>query len=288
MKTGGERRAPRLPGGFSLPPLGLHQWLAMGIVAVALWAVGMLWLGMQAGEQWVGSWRQDVRFHVYLDGGDERKLAMLAAHLAGLPGVASARVVPRAEMRAWLRQWAGGDVRELNDLLGALPGTVEVTPARDADEFIYADVRDAAERMGARANPGEARLAAARKWLADLGGLLWFVTWVAALAMAVVISNTLRMMLLSRADEVCLMRLLGAEEWFVRMPFVLEGMLLGTGAGLLGWGLLWPVAMGAEDWLAALDVRLDLASMVWPLLAGGVASGGLGAWIATLQMPDRG
>ncbi len=304
-----ERRAPKLPGGFSLPPFGLHQWLALVIVAVALWALGLMWMGMRAGEQWTGAWHDELRFHVYLEnmgksnGANSRSAAArskqagkrlneLAQALAGLPGVAAVRIVPREEMRRWLRQWMGGgasglDGAETNALLASLPGTVEVTPSGEADEFLYEDIRDLAARMGARANPGEARLAAARKWLENVGGLLWFVTLVAALAMAVVISNTLRMMLLSRADEVSLMRLLGAEEWFVRMPFVLEGMLLGSGAGLLGWALLWPVALGAADWLAALKVEVSVMPLLPPLVLGGALVGGLGAWLATLQMPER-
>ena len=308
-----ERRAPRLPGGFSLPPFGLHQWLALVIVAVALWALGLMWMGMRAGEQWTGAWHGELRFHVYLENMGEntgksngansrsaaarskqagKRLNELAQALAGLPGVAAVRIVPREEMRLWLRQWMGGgasglDGAETNALLASLPGTVEVTPSGEPDEFLYEDIRDLAARMGARANPGEARLAAARKWLENVGGLLWFVTLVAALAMAVVISNTLRMMLLSRADEVSLMRLLGAEEWFVRMPFVLEGMLLGAGAGVLGWALLWPVALGAADWLAALKVDVSVMPLLPPLVLGGVLVGGLGAWLATLQMPER-
>ncbi len=287
-----ERRTPKLPGGFSLPPFGLHQWLALVIVAVALWAVGMLWLGMRAGGQWMESWRGDVKFHVYLDHPDDARMKALADALAALPGVAGVRIVPQTEMQEWLRQWMGGQAA-LNDedaqaLLAALPGTVEVTPESTADEFLHADIADAAARLGAHVNRGEARLVQVRKWLANLSRLLWFMTLIAALAMAVVISNTLRMMLLARADEVSLMRLLGAEEWFVRMPFILEGMLLGAGAGLAGWALLWPVVLGAADWLEALRLHLSLAPLLPPMAGGGALVGALGAWLATLQMPERG
>ena len=41
----------RLPGGWQLPPFGIHQVLALVIVAVALWSVGLVWLALQGGDR---------------------------------------------------------------------------------------------------------------------------------------------------------------------------------------------------------------------------------------------
>lgn len=287
MSPDNERSTPRLPGGFSLPPFGLHQWLALVIVCVALWALGLLWLGMQAGSQWTGTWQHDVHFHVYMDGGDQTKLKHLADQMALLPGVSSARVVPRREAADWLRHWLGGGSVDEEELLRALPGTVEVTPGNGAGEFLYSDLTDEARRLGATLNSGEMKLVQAQHWLANIERLLWFITLILALAMAIIISNTLRMILLARADEVQLMRLLGANEWFVRMPFILEGMLLGASAGLLAWILLWPLIIGASSWFAALDVSLNGFILLLPLIFGGGIVGCLGAWIATMRLSDK-
>jgi len=113
--------------------------------------------------------------------------------------------------------------------------------------------------------------------------LMIFATLVLALALAVIISNTLRMILLARAEEVVLMRLLGAPEWFVRTPFLLEGLLLGAGAGLSAWILLWPLYTGVSDWFAQIHVDLHIQTILPPLFFGGAAVGGLGAWIATVR-----
>jgi len=286
MSQANERSTPRLPGGFSLPPFGVHQWLALAIVCVALWALGLLWLGMQAGSQWMGTWQHDLRFHAYMEGGNQTKLKHLADQLALLPGVSSARVVPHQEMASWLHDWLGSGAVDEDELLHSLPGTVEITPGSETGEFLYSDIADEVRRLGASLNSGEMHLVQVQRWLANIERLLWFVTLILVLAMAIIISNTLRMILLARADEVQLMRLLGANEWFVRMPFILEGMLLGSGAGVLAWFLLWPLILGAASWFAALDVSLNGFILLAPMVFGGGMAGGLGAWVATMRLPN--
>ena len=63
-----------------------------------------------------------------------------------------------------------------------------------------------------------------------LGLGLAFVLGVSAV---ILIANTIRMAIYARRDEVAIMKLVGASNWFVRMPFILEGMIEGLiGAGL--------------------------------------------------------
>ena len=56
------------------------------------------------------------------------------------------------------------------------------------------------------------------------------------LASVLLISNTIRLSLFSRRREVEVMKLVGATDWFIRWPFVLEGLFLGAcgGAGAVG------------------------------------------------------
>jgi cell division transport system permease protein len=52
-------------------------------------------------------------------------------------------------------------------------------------------------------------------------------------ASALLVSNTIRLSLFSRRREVEVMKLVGATDWFIRWPFVLEGIILGTLGGVL-------------------------------------------------------
>jgi len=281
-------RKVRLPGGFSLPPFGLHQALAMVVVSVALWSLGMLWLGMQAAGQWLGSWQQDIRIHVYLAPEKRGQLDQLAKRIREIDGVAGVRIVEQAEAVAWLHSWLGETGLDDVDLARRLPVSLEVTPAPDAGEFLFVDLQDEAERFGAEINDDERYLIRAQNWLADARIAGSLASLLLALAMAVIISNTLRMLLLARADEVQLMRLLGAQEWFVRMPFVLEGSLLGAISGLLAWLLCWPVILGADRWLEGTGISLHGFFLLLPLLFGGACVGTLGALIATARLRVEG
>jgi cell division transport system permease protein len=67
--------------------------------------------------------------------------------------------------------------------------------------------------------------------MALLAGLLVF-------ASILLISNTIRLSLFSRRREVEVMKLVGATDWFIRWPFVLEGLFLGALGGAAAIGLL--------------------------------------------------
>jgi cell division transport system permease protein len=58
------------------------------------------------------------------------------------------------------------------------------------------------------------------------------------IASVLLISNTIRLSLFSRRREVEVMKLVGATDWFIRWPFVLEGLFLGALGGAAAIGLL--------------------------------------------------
>ncbi len=283
-----ERIELRLPGGFQLPPFGIHQFLALMIVCVALWALGAVWLGLQGAQQWVGSWQGNLQLHVYLPVEKKDQLGDLKGRLSTIEGVDSVRYINRKEAALWMQNWLGDTSLDVDKFSSQLPESLELTLADERNDFIFSDIRDEAARFGASVNEDEIQLANAHELLQSIRQLVLFVSVILALAMAMIVSNTLRMILLARADEVHLMRLLGAKEWFVRMPFIMEGTLLGGGAALLGWLLLWPLVLGVSSWAGSLGIALSPFTLLLPLLFGGVLVGCLGAMIATAKLisPD--
>ena len=183
-------------------------------------------------------------------------------------------------MQGWL-----GDARmNQQELAKHLPVSFEISLADGASEFLFSDIRDVATRFDAIVNEDEVDMAQAHHWISQAEFLAGFASLILALAMALIISNTLRMTLLARSDEIHLMRLMGAQEWFVRMPFILEGMVLGAGAGIAAWVLLWPVVIGTGDWLSTMQIDLNSWAMLLPLLFGGGLVGTVGALIATAKV----
>jgi cell division transport system permease protein len=104
------------------------------------------------------------------------------------------------------------------------------------------------------------------------------------LASILLVSNTIRLSLFSRRREVEVMRLVGATNWFIRWPFILEGVILGAMGGTLAILLLLVGKIALIDPLAA-DFALIAApeTINFPLLVGllmvaaiGVAAAGSG------------
>jgi cell division transport system permease protein len=67
-----------------------------------------------------------------------------------------------------------------------------------------------------------------------IGGLI-------GLAALVIVSNTIRLSVYARRDEIEILKLVGATNGFVKVPFYIEGVLLGSFGACLGIGLLWLV-----------------------------------------------
>jgi cell division transport system permease protein len=103
-------------------------------------------------------------------------------------------------------------------------------------------------------------------------------------ASVLLVSNTIRLSLFSRRREVEVMRLVGATNWFIRWPFILEGVVLGAlgGAAAVGLLLVGKVALvdplAADFALIAAPETVDFALLAGILLAAsiGVAAAGSG------------
>lgn len=103
------------------------------------------------------------------------------------------------------------------------------------------------------------------------------------IASVLLISNTIRLSLFSRRREVEVMKLVGATDWFIRWPFILEGVFLGALGGafaiaLLAVGKIAFVDPLAQDFaLIAAPETMAFAPLVALLLAASVAVSGTGS-----------
>jgi cell division transport system permease protein len=107
-----------------------------------------------------------------------------------------------------------------------------------------------------------------------------------AIASVLLIANTIRLSLYARRREVEVMKLVGATDWFIRWPFVLEGVLVGALGGLLAVLLLGVVKVAVVDplqadfALMAAPQTMNFAGLVALLLAASVAVSALGSGIS--------
>ena len=108
-------------------------------------------------------------------------------------------------------------------------------------------------------------------------------------AAVLVIGNTVRLDLRSRADEIAVQRLIGASASFVRRPYLYEGVWYGLAAGIVAVLLVLlleaVLAAPVRDLVASYAGRLHFGGLSWGTLgialAIAMALGWLGAWIAS-------
>jgi cell division transport system permease protein len=113
---------------------------------------------------------------------------------------------------------------------------------------------------------------------------------------AVLILNTIRMAIFARKREVAVMKLVGATNWFIRVPFIFEGLIQGLIGSLMAGGLLWAgewfwharAANWAPDTLGS-QMLLSSWQLIWCELIViflGMVIGSIGSAIAIRRFLD--
>ena len=105
------------------------------------------------------------------------------------------------------------------------------------------------------------------------------------LASVLLVANTIRLSIFARRREVEVMRLVGATNWFIRWPFVIEGVIVGFLGAAVAVVLLWIAKVTVVDpWsdrfaLIAAPRTISFTLLVLVLLAAGMAVSALGSGI---------
>ena len=268
---------------------------ATGTIFVALLSVGLVAAALSTGERLLHAWAGEVRLSVYLAPGADLQ-GVGAAVEAAAPGRA-VEAIPAAEGLRRLAR-ALGEEGKLLDGVGpdALPDCVEVAvPGIGLEEARALSARLRALAGVADVDFGTAwlerlEIALRRARLAGLALLLGL-----GLATTVLVSNTLRLAVYARREEIEIMKLVGATDAFVAAPFLLEGGLQGALGGALAAAavaavrsVLLPRLAAEVGPLAAVPAGAPLPwTLLLGLVAGGAAIGLLASGLATLRFLRR-
>lgn len=212
----------------------------------------------------------------------------LTTRVAALPEVASVEYVNATEalrrFRERLREQGREDLTQSLDT-NPLPGSIEV---KLKDPKIFGNV---VEYL--RADPAVERVQEVQSLvdrvltvtnLLRTGGLIVLV--LVGVVVLFIIVNTIRLAVVARAEEIEIMRLVGASDAFIRWPFIFEGALVGLIGAAITLALL---AVGAEPlgrvmtgFFQVLPLQLgtlgrDLTVIV---LVTGIGLGVLGSWLS--------
>ena len=115
-----------------------------------------------------------------------------------------------------------------------------------------------------------------------------------------IISNTIRITMFNRRLEINIMKSVGATNWFIRWPFIVEGMLLGLISAAVSLGAVWGIYKLLESLIyqlfgimsrdfAVADFRAYVLYILAAFVTIGVLSGGFGSFISIQKyLKERG
>jgi cell division transport system permease protein len=211
---------------------GIVAFAAMSTAFIALFLFGLALLIAREFNLVIDAWTGNVQVAVYLtDPPNPETVKLLTSKLEALPAVGEVTYESKSDACARARIIFANQptLIENVDCENVFPASLRVKLA-DTEQF--AQVRAAVEGQ-----PGVAQIADYREVLSRLVaitrvlsvGILSIAIIMLASAVAL-IANTLRMGMFARRKEIGIMRLVGATNWRIRTPFLIEGLV----EGLLG------------------------------------------------------
>jgi cell division transport system permease protein len=257
------------------PFLSLVTLSTIAISMLILGLFSLIYLNVQQSLHQIGG---ELQITAYLqETVSPEQAEVLRTKVADWPEVEGITYISKeqalARFRSQLREYAG-ILKGLKE--NPLPASLELTLMPQYGRS--GNIKELSTRLGRLL--GVAEVQYGRKWMAKLrvfvevmklvgitvGGLLLIAT-------IFVISNTIKLTFYSRREELEIMRLVGATDFFIKAPFLIEGLLHGLVGALLAAGGLSLLILFL---FSHLDLPLRLAVMAGSLPAGQLVAGFLG------------
>ena len=232
---------------------------------------------------------QNVVMVYVADDASEDETTQIGTSLKGISNVESCEFVPKEVAFQEQIQSMGGDAALFEGFDEIpLPDTYKVT-VKDLSQFetTVSQIKQINKVDSVRENSDLAsKLLSLRHAVSIVSVGLVIMLFLVALF---IISNTIRITMFSRKLEISIMKAVGATNWFIRWPFMIEGMILGTISGIVSLGVLWGLYAVAEK-VFAQTLSLIGFSLVpfsgywWQILlvfvAIGLFTGGFGSLVS--------
>jgi cell division transport system permease protein len=246
--------------------------LSVTTIAFSLFAFGLFGLVALNIRQALQTVEERVEVRAFIaDGTDAESIAAAAGDIGAFPEVQSVDIVSKDQALARARK----ELTEFSDVFeaGVLPASIDVRlkPGfRDPTT-----VQKVADRLKSYPFVDDVRYG--EDWLVQLyrlrniAGVAGLALGLAFAAVAVIIIGaTIRMAVLARAEEIAIMRLVGATDGFIRRPFLVEGFLKGVLGGVLALGLTWVTMRILDQYLNFHTVFFSPAQAAIGVAAGAI------------------
>ncbi len=271
---------------------GLMSFAAVCMIVACLLIMGSFSLVAVNADSMLGTLESENEFLAYIDENlSEEEARALQSKLEAIPNVASVTFSTREEARDRYAEKYAGDQHA--DLFKDLPEevfrhrfSIHVSDLRKMSQTVQ-QVRDLPEVVNIRAEEEVAKGFVVVRNIAGDVALIMIITLV--VISLFIIANTVRVAAFTRREEIAIMKMCGATNWFIRWPFIFEGILLGIAGAVIAFLLQWGVyqivfsAIARSDTIALITV-LPFKQMAGKILAvflgSGILIGGFGSLFA--------
>ena len=268
---------------------GFMSFASISTVAVSLLVLGMFLMIFLNTNNLAQYLENQVQISVYMqDSATDKELASVKDKLTKMPGVVKVTQVSKQEALERFRKRLGDQDQLLNSLgkENPFPNSFEVqvdNPERI--KVLTPQIGQLNKVETAKFGQEVVEHLFQLTKILRFGGLLLVVFL--AMATLFIISNTIRLTVFARRKEVIIMKYVGATDWFIRWPFILEGMTLGFFGAVVAFILINSIYSGLLTRIHATLAFLPLlptSPLLFYvdlfLLAAGTGIGALGSYIS--------
>ncbi len=220
---------------------GVHI-IGMGIMVVSLLILGVFLLLFVNFNSWVHGLGHPLAMSVYLqDEISDASRERIADFIKDTQGLELERFISKEQAMRDLKSALGSQAGLLEGLSSnPLPASIEL--------LIYdMDNENDPRRMKKKIEnfKGVEEVQYSDDWLKKLEGLMDMVRLVGfviggllCICVLFIVTNTIKLTIYSRIEEIEILKLVGATDWFVKAPFLLEGIIQGVVSGVMSFLLL--------------------------------------------------
>lgn len=235
-------------------------------------------------EALANSLLEEVQVVAYLD--DDANQVSVAQQLERIPGVEKTHFVSKETALNKLVERMQGRIKVDDLTRNPLPDSYEVAVG-SADDL--SQVAKRAQRIAgvAHVKYGEEIAQRMLRFNALVRTVGVVVLALLFLSTVLIVSNTIRLTVFARRKEIEIMQMVGAAEWFIRWPFILEGVLQGLfgsviAATLVGgsYAMVIPKLMETVNFLPMVGAEKMLPLLLPMLILNGAFVGALGSLLS--------
>lgn len=268
---------------------GLMSVASVSTVALSLLILGLFLIMVLNLNNMASVLESQVQVTVYLqDNLTDREMREIGTRITKMPGITQVIYVTKDEALSRFKERLGEQQGILNALgdTNPLPNSFEVKV--DKPELVKPTAQAIGEFKGVEnARFGQEiieQLFKLTRMIRVFGVVLIIFLAFAALF---IISNTIRLTVFARRREIGIMKYVGATDWFIRWPFLIEGMILGFSGALIAvllltktYGMFTEQIYQSMTFLPVIPKYPFLTNIGLLLLLTGMVIGALGSTIS--------